>query len=140
MDNNVILYIIIAALMIIFVVDMVLNYRQAQAAAQAHNQQTVDLQAVYVKTIQDLTNSPIYLEIAKSAGRNVPPEVFTTIYTRADAIEALVGNETIVGKALQSGEDFLKKIDNDPDNDPTQTITKTTTETTTVSDAAHSAV
>lgn len=126
MDNNVILYIIIAALVIIFIVQMVINYRTAQSQLAQNHQTTVNLVDVFQKTITDLQNSPVFLENAKAAGRSVPQEVFDTVYNRLDALEQLVGKTTIIGKALGSGEAFLKEIDSNPDNDPVVTTTQTT--------------
>jgi hypothetical protein len=113
-SKELVLYIFIAVLLILFAMQMVANLRQAQAS----NQQQIDLAAIFQKTVNDLLNNPVYFENAKAVGQSVPMETFNRIYARLDAAEAFVGEETPVGKLLQRVEDALKKIDSDPENDP----------------------
>jgi hypothetical protein len=116
-NKELVLYIFIAVLLILFAFQMVMNIRQAQAS----NQQQIDLAAIFQKTVQDLLNNPVYFENAKAVGQSVPMETFNRIYARLDAAEAFVGEETPVGKLLQRVEDALKKIDSDLENDSGQT-------------------
>jgi hypothetical protein len=116
-NKELVLYIFIAVLLILFAFQMVVNIRQAQAS----NQQQIDLAAIFQKTVQDLLNNPVYFENAKAVGQSVPMETFNRIYARLDAAEAFVGEETPVGKLLQRVEDALKKIDSDLENDSGQT-------------------
>ena len=116
-SKELVLYIFIAVLLILFAMQMVANLRQAQAS----NQQQIDLAAIFQKTVNDLLNNPVYFENAKAVGQSVPMETFNRIYARLDAAEAFVGEETPVGKLLQRVEDALKKIDSDLENDSGQT-------------------
>jgi hypothetical protein len=116
-SKELVLYIFIAVLLILFAFQMVVNIRQAQAS----NQQQIDLAAIFQKTVQDLLNNPVYFENAKAVGQSIPMQTFNQIYARLDAAEAFVGEETPVGKLLQRVEDALKKIDSDPENDPGET-------------------
>jgi hypothetical protein len=116
-SKELVLLIFIGALLCLFAFQMVANLRQAQAS----NQQQIDLAAIFQKTVQDLLNNPVYFENAKAVGKSIPQEAFNRIYMRLDAAEAFVGEETPVGKLLQSGEDALKRIDSDPANDPGET-------------------
>jgi hypothetical protein len=113
-NKELVLYIFIFVLVILFVIQLVANLRQAQAS----NQQQIDLAAIFQKTVQDLLNNPVYFENAKAVGQSIPMETFNKIYPRLDAAEAFVGEETHIGKLLQRVEDALKKIDSDPANDP----------------------
>lgn len=114
MDQTTVLYMFIGVLLLLFAFQMIVNIRQQQAT----NQQQLNLAAIFEKTIKDMVNNPVYLENAKAVGRSIPQESFNLVYTRLDALEEFVGNESVIGKALQAGEDLLKRIDRDPANDP----------------------
>ncbi len=107
MLNEMMWVLLVLVLLIAVIVLLIINLRQSKDAVKSMSD-----------TLNTLVNSPIWMRLATAAADNVPQDFFVKAYSKTDAVQAFVGEQTVLGRLIQSGEDILKLIDHDPTNDP----------------------
>ena len=110
MDNQIVIYVLLGALVLLFAITAYGNARNAQNAS--------DVIAALQKSVNDIATNPLYNTLAKGLAESVPMDTFNAVYKRADGVQATIGENTPSGQLLKRVEDYFKSIDSDPSNDP----------------------